>query len=106
MPHVAELAPESWKIQNESQTGTSGPGDFGPNEDADVSDDSPDARTYKKAWARLLSKVYEIVPMVCPRTHGRATNEVSDQPEMWTRNEGDSDNSGTSRNRPHSQASN
>lgn len=67
MPHVAERAPAGWKIQHEKQTGNSEPGDFGPNEDADFSDDSPDARTYRKAWARLLSKVYEIDPMVCPK---------------------------------------
>jgi hypothetical protein len=67
MPHVVERAPAGWKIQHERQTGTSDPGDFEPNEDADFSDDSPDARAYRKAWARLLSKVYEIDPMVCPK---------------------------------------
>lgn len=67
MPHVAERAPEGWKIQHERQTVPSEPGDYGPHEDADVSDDSPNARAYKKAWARLLSKVYEIDPMVCPK---------------------------------------
>ena len=67
MAHVAERAPAGWKIQQERQTGTSDPGDFEPNEDADFSDDSSDARAYRKAWARLLSKVYEIDPMVCPK---------------------------------------
>jgi hypothetical protein len=67
MPHVAERAPEGWKSRHEKQTENHEPGDFGPNENADVSDDSPDARAYRKAWARLLSKVYEIDPMVCPR---------------------------------------
>jgi len=67
MPYVAERAPAGWKLQHESQTGTPGPGDCGPKEDADFSDDSHDARAYKKACARLLSKVYEIDPMVCPK---------------------------------------
>jgi len=67
MPHVAERALAGWKIQNEKQTGNPEPVDFGPNEDADFLDDSPDARAYRKAWARLLSKVYEIDPMVCPK---------------------------------------
>jgi hypothetical protein len=67
MPHVAERAPAGWKSRHERQTVTSGPGDFRPNEDTDFSDDSPDARAYRKAWARLLSKVYEIDPMVCPK---------------------------------------
>ena len=64
---VAERAPAGWKIQHESQTGTSDPGDFETFEDTDFSDDSPDTHAYKKAWARLLSKVYEIDPMVCPK---------------------------------------
>jgi hypothetical protein len=67
MPHVAERAPTGWKIQHESQMGTSNPEDFETFENTGFSDDSPDARAYKKAWARLLSKVYEIDPMVCPK---------------------------------------
>ena len=67
MPHVAERAPEGWKIQHESQMGTSNPEDFETFENTDFSDDSPDTRAYKKAWARLLSKVYEIDPMICPK---------------------------------------
>ena len=67
MPYVAERAPTGWKIQHESQMGTSNPEDFEPFANTDFSDDSPDARAYKKAWARLLSKVYEIDPMICPK---------------------------------------
>ena len=74
MPHVAERAPAGWKIQHESKLGTSNPEDFETFEDTDFSEDSPDARAYRKAWARLLSKVYEIDPMVCPRMHGREGN--------------------------------
>jgi len=47
--------------------GLPAPGDFGASKDADFSDDSPDARAYRKAWARLLSKVNEVDPMVCPK---------------------------------------
>jgi hypothetical protein len=67
MPYVVERAPTDWKIQHESQARPPTPGDFGLKEDTDFSDDSPDARAYRKAWARLLSKVYEIDPMVCPK---------------------------------------
>ena len=105
MPHVAERAPAGWKIQHEKQTGNHEPGVFGPNEDADFSDDSPDARAYRKAWARLLSKVYEIDPLVCPRMHGRAMSIANDQPQVRIGNESDSGNSGARRNRSHSQAS-
>ena len=29
--------------------------------------DSAEERAYKKAWARLLSKMYEIDPFICPQ---------------------------------------
>jgi hypothetical protein len=67
MPHVAERAPAGWRSRHESQTGTSNPEDFETFENTDFSDDSPDTQAYRKAWARLLSKVYEIDPMVCPK---------------------------------------
>jgi len=67
MPHVAERAPAGWRSRHESQSGTSNPEDFETFENTDFSDDSPDTQAYRKAWARLLSKVYEIDPMVCPK---------------------------------------
>ena len=67
MPHVAERAPAGWKSRHDSKAGPSTPDGFGPSEDAAFPDDSPDARAYRKAWVRLLSKVYEIDPMVCPK---------------------------------------
>ena len=30
-------------------------------------DDSVDSQMYKRAWARLLAKVYEVDPFVCPK---------------------------------------
>ena len=36
---------------------------FNPLQDAD----SPEECAYKKAWARLLSNVYEIDPFICPK---------------------------------------
>lgn len=67
MPHIADRAPEGWKSRHERQTATSELIDCGSHEDAGFSDDSPDSQSYKKAWARLLSKVYEVDPMVCPK---------------------------------------
>jgi hypothetical protein len=67
MPYVAERAPAGGKSRHERQTVTSESGDYGPHEDADVSDNSPATRTYRKAWAHMSSKVYEIDPMVCPK---------------------------------------
>ena len=57
MPHVAQRAPTGWKSRYEEQTGNHEPEVFGPNEDTNFSDESPDVRAYRKAWARLLSKI-------------------------------------------------
>ncbi|WP_319560361.1 transposase [Marispirochaeta sp.] len=67
MPHVAERAPEGWRRRHDSKAVPSTPNGFGSSDDAALPDDSPDARVYRRAWARLLSKVYEINPMVCPK---------------------------------------
>jgi hypothetical protein len=40
---------------------------FGRSEDAALTDDSSELRAYRMVWARLLSKVYEIDPVVCPK---------------------------------------
>ena len=66
MPHVVERASAGWKRLHEQQADNPIDGDFLTSGDADASEDSPDVRTYKQAWVRLLSKVYEIEPMVCP----------------------------------------
>ncbi len=70
IPHVAERAPAGWKIQHEKQTGISLPEGFEPKENDNLPNDSPYARVYRRAWARLLSKDYEIDPMICPGSMG------------------------------------
>jgi hypothetical protein len=67
MPHVAERAPDGWKKSHEQQSVLPAPDGFVPPDDEELPDESPDVRSYRKAWARLLSKVYEIDPMVCPK---------------------------------------
>ncbi len=92
MPHIAERASTGWRKAHEQQVGPSLPEGFEPQENADLPDESPDAQAYRKAWARLLSKVYEIEGHFCypgtsgnrphftaSRMPGRAGAESSDQ---------------------------
>jgi len=63
MPFVAERAPDGWKATHPSSAGNDHMG-FEPLSDRDE-EVNVDAR--KRAWARLLAKVYEVDPMVCPK---------------------------------------
>ncbi len=67
MPYIVEHTPVGWQKSHEHPSDTPITDDFVPSGDADVHEDSPDTRAYKQAWARLLSKVYEIDPMACPK---------------------------------------
>ncbi|SLM17439.1 transposase [uncultured spirochete] len=67
-PSIYRLAPESWQkghpYQSQSAQGK-------PSEDI-ASAEVPDAwgKLRKKSWARLLRKVYELNPFVCPKCQG------------------------------------
>ena len=62
MPHVAARAPQRWRASHLPEASDpDGPG-FEPLDDGE--EVSVNAR--KRAWARLLAKVYEIDPLVCP----------------------------------------
>jgi len=77
---IIKHAPSGWKAAQQESPGNEKTFD---EEESEVTD-----RTSRKAWARLLTKVYEIDPMVCPRMHGRAMSEANDQSEMRIRDEG------------------
>lgn len=63
MPHVARYAPAAWKEEHmETEVNGQRPG-LEPLPDVD----RVDSNIYKQAWARLLAKVYEIDPLVCPK---------------------------------------
>jgi hypothetical protein len=63
MPHVGARAPEAWERTHQpAVVDAEGPG-FEPLDDGE--EVSVDAR--KRARARLLAKVYEIDPLVCPK---------------------------------------
>jgi len=63
MPWVAERAPEGWKAAHQ-RDGVADDLGYEPLSDGDE-EVTVDAR--KRAWARLLAKVYEVDPMVCPK---------------------------------------
>ena len=63
MPWVAERAPEGWKASHRHPADAEGL-DYVPLRDGDEKV-TVDAR--KRAWARLLAKIYEVDPMVCPK---------------------------------------
>jgi hypothetical protein len=60
LPGVIEHAPEKWKqsVETDHQAEDSC---------ANVQENEIDNSTQKQAWARLLAKVYEIDPMICPQ---------------------------------------
>ena len=63
MPYVAERAPAGWKSEHAGSERSDIPDEF----DQFIDSDSADSLTYKRAWARLLAKVYEVDPFVCPK---------------------------------------
>jgi hypothetical protein len=66
MPHVAPRAPAGWRASHPPQGSRADDPGFEPLDDGE--DVTVDAR--KRAWARLLAKVYEIDPLVCPKCGG------------------------------------
>jgi len=63
MPWVAERAPKGWRATHKRGVAAEDLG-YEPLSDGDE-EVAVDAR--KRAWARLLAKVYEVDPMVCPK---------------------------------------
>jgi len=62
IPEVAERAPPGWKKQHGMAVQVCDAENPDPLPDTD----SVEVSAYKKAWARLLSKMYEINPFICP----------------------------------------
>ena len=61
--YVSKLAPLGWKEQNGIDIQSEG------NEIAEASENGKDisAKKSKSTWARLIAKIYEINPLVCPK---------------------------------------
>ena len=62
-PWVAERAPEGWKAARQH---AGGPEDLGY-EPLSEGEEEVEINARKRAWARLLAKVYELDPLVCPK---------------------------------------
>ncbi len=63
MDHVAERAPHGWRAEHElSVASDQEPVEFSPLPDSE----EVDSLARKSAWARLLARVYEGDPLVCP----------------------------------------
>ena len=63
MDYIAERAPEGWRGEHErSVDPDQEPAGFSPLSDSE----EVDSTARKSAWARLLARVYEVDPFVCP----------------------------------------
>ena len=80
MPHVVARAPQGWRELHRPEA--SDPEDLGFEPLDDGEEVTVDAR--KRAWARLLARVYEIDPMVCPKcgSEMRVTAVIQDPVEI------------------------
>ena len=63
MPHVVARAPQGWRASHAPDASAPDDPGFEPLDDSE--EVSVNARN--RAWARLLAKVYEIDPLVCPK---------------------------------------
>lgn len=58
MPHIARVAPLGWKDSHDEQLHTNA---------ALPKTQTVPQRACRSAWARLIAKVYEVDPLICPR---------------------------------------
>ncbi len=62
MPYVADRAPGGWRGTGDVESGSQAL-DYAPLSE-EIEEVEPSAR--KRAWARLIAKIYEIDPLLCP----------------------------------------
>ena len=70
MPYVLQRAPSGWTSQDDDTAATAS-NRARSSEVPATETDAPDARERRHAWARLLARVYEVDPLVCPRCGAR-----------------------------------
>ena len=70
MAYVLQRAPSGWTSQVD-ETAATASNRAGSREVPPTETDAPDARERRHAWARLLARVYEVDPLVCPRCGAR-----------------------------------
>jgi Putative transposase. len=63
MDYIAERAPQGWRAEHDQNVGSDQePVEFSPFPDSE----GVCSLARKSAWARLLARVYEVDPLVCP----------------------------------------
>ena len=70
MAYVLQRAPSGWTSQVD-ETAATASNRARSRELPPTETDAPDARERRHAWARLLARVYEVDPLVCPRCGAR-----------------------------------
>ena len=70
MAYVLQRAPSGWTSQVD-ETAATASNRARSREVPPTETDAPDARERRHAWARLLARVYEVDPLVCPRCGAR-----------------------------------
>ena len=80
MAYVVEWAPGGWKASDQIATDDSG--DLGSEPLSASETVEVDADCRKQAWARLVAKVYEIDPFVCPGRMGEQAAQRSTSPKF------------------------
>ena len=60
--HVARLAPLGWKEQNGTEKQ-----EEDDNNNESCNEDNVSSNKNKASWARLITKIYEVDPLVCPK---------------------------------------
>ena len=57
MPYVLRLAPEGWNAKQIAHA----------EEDISYDENTVSSKAKRSAWARLIKKVYEVDPLICPK---------------------------------------
>ena len=78
IPHIVNLAPEGWKLNHKLKDD-----DYSP-PDSEYYDNSVSAKAKRSAWARLIQKVYEVDPLICPKCQSemRVLAVITDKTEV------------------------
>jgi hypothetical protein len=74
MPYVLRLAPPGWNPEQAALL----------EEDVSYDDNTVGAKARRSAWARLIKKVYEVDPLICPRCgyDMRVMSVITDKAEV------------------------
>jgi len=74
MPYVLCFAPHGWNPKQAAQS----------KEDIAYDDNTVSSKAKRSAWARLIKKVYEVDPLICPKCQSemRVMSVITDRTEV------------------------